>query len=197
MIFWTSDEHYNHNNIRTYSDRPFASVEEMDEELIRRHNEIVKDNDLTIHVGDFSLIHSIETVHKKYVNRLKGKHFFLKGSHDRWLPANAVSIREDRIDGQVVVACHYAMRVWPRSHYGSWQVFGHSHGRLPPLGKQHDVGVDNNDFRPVSFERLKEIMATREDNPNLIRIERKPAPPPPFGFKYGGTGDTVYVPEED
>ena len=33
---------------------------------------------------------------------------------------------------QLVVLCHYAMRVWDRSHYGSWHLYGHSHGNLPP-----------------------------------------------------------------
>jgi len=172
VIFFTADEHYAHNNILLYCDRPFGSVGEMDEGIIRCHNEVVKDGDLTVHVGDFSLINSAEVVYKKYVNRLKGKHVFLRGSHDRWLPKNAISIWEETIEGQVVVACHYAMRVWPRSHYGSWQVHGHSHGRLLALGKQHDVGVDINDFRPVSFDRLKEIMKTKDDNPNLVRARR-------------------------
>jgi hypothetical protein len=40
---------------------------------------------------------------------------------------------------------------------------------LPPIGKQWDVGVDNNDFYPVSLPQLKEIMKTREDNFNLVK----------------------------
>jgi len=177
MFFFTADEHYAHDRIRLYTNRPFASVEEMDEEIIRRHNSVVGDGDIVVHVGDFTLIHHAETVYKRYVSRLKGKHIFIRGSHDRWVPQNCVSLWEQKIGSQVVVACHYAMRVWPKSHYGSWQIYGHSHGRLPPIGKQHDVGVDNNDFTPVSFEKLTEIMAKREDNPNLIRkrLESGPA----------------------
>jgi hypothetical protein len=48
-------------------------------------------------------------------------------------------------------------------------VIGNSHGKLPPIGKQWDIGVDNNDFYPVSFEKLKEIMSKRPDNVNLIK----------------------------
>lgn len=168
MIFWTSDEHLGHTNIIKYCGRPFASVEEMDEELIRRHNEVVTEKDTVIHVGDFTLIQNENAVIKKYVTRLNGINIFLRGSHDRWLGEEAKSDWEGTVEGQYIFAYHYACRVWSRSHYGSWQVHGHSHSRLLPLGKQHDVGVDNNDFRPVSFLRLKEIMATREDNPNLL-----------------------------
>ena len=60
------------------------------------------------------------------------------------------------------------MRVWPRSHYNSWMLYGHSHGMLDPIGKQHDVGVDNNEFYPVSLEQIREIMMGRPDNPNFI-----------------------------
>ncbi|KKL16922.1 hypothetical protein LCGC14_2490690, partial [marine sediment metagenome] len=62
---------------------------------------------------------------------------------------------------QFIVVCHYAMRRWERSHYGSWQLYGHSHGRLEPIGLQHDVGVDNNNFYPVSLIELVEIMKHR------------------------------------
>jgi calcineurin-like phosphoesterase family protein len=73
------------------------------------------------------------------------------------------------VEGQYVVACHYAMRVWPRSHYNSYLCYGHSHGQLAPQGKQWDVGVDNNDFYPVSFQKLKVIMENQPDNFNLVR----------------------------
>jgi len=176
MFFFTSDEHYHHDNIRKYCNRPFATVEEMDEALIARHNAVVGDGDIVVHVGDFTLIRNIEAVRKLYIARLKGKHIFIRGSHDKWVPQNAMTLWEQTIDGQVIVACHYAMRVWSRSHYGSWCLYGHSHGRLPPIGKAHDVGVDNNDFTPVSFESLKKIMETREDNPNLIRKKFESGP---------------------
>ena len=61
------------------------------------------------------------------------------------------------------------MRVWARSHYNSWQVYGHSHGNLPSVGKQWDVGVDNNDYHPVSENQLRTIMEKQPDNFNLIK----------------------------
>ena len=163
--FFTADEHYGHANIIRYCNRPFKNVAEMDRELILRHNSVVADGDTVIHVGDF-VVGKMDG--SEYVRQLKGTHVFLRGSHDHWLDETAHEIWEQVIDGVHVVACHYAMRVWPRSHYNSWQVHGHSHGNLEPIGKQWDVGVDNNDFYPVSFERLREIMRDRPDNPGLV-----------------------------
>ena len=168
MYFFTADEHYGHANIIKYCDRPFGSVEEMDEEIIRRHNSVVGPGDTVIHAGDFSLKKKAEV--EDYVARLNGRHVFLRGSHDYWLDSDAHEIWERKIDGRYVVVCHYAMRVWPRSHHNSWQLYGHSHGRLEPVGKQWDVGVDNNDFHPVSMDRLVEIMESRPDN--VDRLEK-------------------------
>lgn len=167
MYFFTADEHYGHENIIKYCDRPFSSVEEMDEELIKRHNETVGPGDVVVHGGDFTLKKSPEA--EAYVERLNGQHIFIRGSHDYWLKSKGPEIWEKTIDRQHVVVCHYAMRVWPRSHYNSWQLFGHSHGNLEPVGKQWDIGVDVNDFRPLSIEQLKEIMADRPDNPGLVK----------------------------
>ena len=171
MHFFTADEHYGHGNIIRYCRRPFLTASEMDEDLIRRHNEVVGAEDIVVHAGDFAL--GSPSKAQAYAGRLKGRHIFLRGSHDRWLLEPSMQIWECSIEGQQVVVCHYAMRVWPRSHYGSWQLFGHSHGKLPPIGKQWDVGVDNNDFYPLSFDRIREIMKDLPDNPNLLKGERR------------------------
>lgn len=168
MIFFTADEHYGHENIIKYCNRPFQNVSEMDAELIRRHNEMVCQSDTVIHAGDFTLKN--RTMANEYIKQLNGHHTFLKGSHDYWIEHNdARKILEMKINGRYIVICHYALRVWPRSHYNSWMLFGHSHGTLPPIGKQWDIGVDNNNFYPVSFDRIEEIMNNQPDNPNLIK----------------------------
>lgn len=156
MFFFTADEHYGHANIIGYCNRPFESVMEMDLELIRRHNAVVSAGDTVVHAGDFTL--APKAVAERYLSRLVGTHVFVRGSHDYWLPKTAKRIWSRTVNGQYVVVCHYAMRTWEKSHYGSWQLYGHSHGMLPPIGKQWDIGVDNNGFAPVSFEQLAAIL---------------------------------------
>ena len=176
MWFFTADEHYGHANIIKYCKRPFEDVETMDEELIRRHNSVVCDDDVVVHAGDFTMCRKSRA--RAYRRQLSGEHIFLRGSHDRRLE-NAREIWEKEIEGQYIVVCHYAMRVWPRSHYNSWQLYGHSHGMLEPVGKQCDIGVDNNDFYPVSLEQIRDIMRSRPDNPNLVsNRQQRPAQRP-------------------
>jgi calcineurin-like phosphoesterase family protein len=164
--FFTADEHHGHARILEYCNRPFANVDEMDDEIIKRHNEVVSQDDIVIHVGDFTLKKDAN----QYLRRLNGQHVFIRGSHDYWLEDTfCPDIWEKKIEGIYVVACHYNMRIWPRSHYNSWQLFGHSHGKSEEIGKQLDVGVDTHNFYPYSFKEIKDIMSKKADNFNLLR----------------------------
>lgn len=173
MYFVTGDEHYYHKNIIQYAGRPFDSVEEMNETIISNHNSVVSPSDITIHAGDFTWLKDRKEV-QKLIDRLNGQHIFLKGSHDYWLPRNkSIQIWEGLIEGQFIVVCHYAMMTWARSHYNSWQLYAHSHGRLKTVGKQLDIGVDTNNFYPYSFDQIYSIMKHKMDNPNFIPPERR------------------------
>lgn len=174
MYYFTADEHWGHSNAIKYCNRPFEFLYEMENTLIRNHNSVVTPNDITVHAGDFSFYN--EEKSKSIIKKLNGSHIFLKGSHDRWLKKDntALQIWEETIEGQKIVVCHYCMRTWAASHYNSWHLFAHSHGKLEPIGKSWDIGVDNNDFYPLSFEKIKIIMKDRPDNFNLVnKIKEK------------------------
>lgn len=177
--WFTADHHFAHENIIRFCDRPFKTVMEMDGLLIWNWNKVVGDDDTVYHLGDFTLgdIHCAIDCFMELSGRLK----IVPGSHDgRWLAGMVdglttysghpveilpplVSLEFPELgDGkhpQVIVLCHYAMRVWDRSHYGAWHLYGHSHGKLPGHGKSFDVGVDCTDFTPISLEQVVERMS--------------------------------------
>jgi calcineurin-like phosphoesterase family protein len=184
VVYFTADTHFYHENIIRYCNRPFKNVEEMNETIIANWNSVVRPVDCVYVIGDFifgSPKKQIERL-KEVVKRLKGNIFLIKGSHDRlesYQPsllgddAERFHIFEDRlvtisIENQEIVLCHYALRVWPKSHYGAWHLYGHSHGRLGDWGKSLDVGVDCWNFRPLSFFDIKNIMKGKPDNFDLI-----------------------------
>jgi len=168
MYFFTADEHYDHFNSIEHNNRPFETKEEMNEAIIKRHNEVVGPDDTTVHVGDFSLVKNRGRV-EAFIHQLNGNHVFIKGSHDYWLTKDPIAIevpiveiweKEIKTDlGRFyIVACHYAMRTWPRAFHGAWQLYGHSHGSMPPIGPQMDVGVDTNNFYPYALEDVVKIL---------------------------------------
>lgn len=172
-IFFVSDTHFGHENIIRYMNRPFKDSAEMDEVLIRNWNELVTHEDTVYVLGDFALCPSARAA--SILRRLSGTKILIEGNHDRGCLRDPVFRREFseihkllEIDvapepgtkrGQKIVMCHYAMRTWNRSHRGSIQLFGHSHGTLPddPHSLSMDVGVDSNNHYPIS---LKDVLRT-------------------------------------
>lgn len=160
-IFFTSDMHLGHKNIIRLSDRPFDSLEEMDEEIIRRFNSRVGPQDTVYDLGDTYFKNP-----KNYLGMLNGNIIRIKGSHDHDIeqPRMLVIKPKDLLDeyGEQIsiTLCHYPMRSWEKSHYASWHLYGHHHGMLLSYGLSFDVGVDCWDYYPVSLEQVKEKMAT-------------------------------------
>lgn len=165
--YFTSDTHLGHANIIKHAKRPFASVEEMDEALIRNWNTVVKPGDTVYHLGDFSWG---ATDAATYLRRLNGNIHIVFGNHDKpvrkiaHLFKSAQDLLEVSVEAQRITLCHYAMRVWNKSHHGAWQLYGHSHGSLPdnPNALSCDVGVDCWSYTPVSMAQLRRKMQSKE-----------------------------------
>lgn len=161
--FFTSDTHYSHANIIKYCNRPFQNINEMNEMMISNHNKMVAQDDIVWYLGDFYMGRDGRA--QEYLNRLNGKKHLIIGNHDQvgitldgW--ESISDLKEIMINGQKIVLCHYAMRIWNKSHKGSWHLYGHSHGSLPddPNALSIDVGVDCNNYKPFSMEQIRNIM---------------------------------------
>jgi len=175
MDFFTADTHFGHRGIIKYCDRPFSDVEEMDRSMIERWNSVVQPRDMVYHLGDFAFCHpdrAVEIIHK-----LHGRIHLLRGNHDK--TANHPKVRNkfewikdmhtyhQTWQGEKVraVLCHYALRRWNKRHYGSWHLYGHSHGRLKDIGGLcFDIGVDSWDYYPLSLPQVWDIMQSRDMN---------------------------------
>jgi calcineurin-like phosphoesterase family protein len=171
MIYFTADTHFSHANIIKYCNRPFKDVQEMNETLIDNWNSVVQDSDTVYVLGDFGFGDC-----SKIIQKLKGIKILIIGSHDKDTIRLCKSyfkfitpLYELKQDNYHITLCHYCMRIWPKSHYNSWHLYGHSHGSLEPIGKSWDVGVDKNSFIPLSLNNIIEIMKNQKDNFNLVK----------------------------
>lgn len=177
-MYFSSDPHYFHNNIIKYCKRPFKSVEDMNEQLIQNWNRLVKPDEESFILGDISFARIELTLN--VLSRLNGKIHLILGNHDSEIRKNKNMLietgivesiqpyKEIRIDGKMIVLFHYGCRVWNKAHHGSYLLFGHSHGSLPPFGRSVDVGVDSTwitgkaEYRPFSLNEINEFMEKRE-----------------------------------
>ena len=165
-LFFTADHHFGHGGARGLFKRPFASVAAMDRAMIVRWNAAVAADDEVWYLGDFAVRQSTARM-AELLQALAGTKHLLVGNNDGpatiGLPgwASVQHYAEFDADGSFLVLCHYPLRSWHRMARGALNLHGHSHGRLAPLPRQVDVGVDCWDFRPVTLAQIRTHLAQR------------------------------------
>jgi calcineurin-like phosphoesterase family protein len=158
-VFFTSDHHFGHAGARSLYRRPFASVAEMDRQMIDRWNSAVEPADEVWHLGDFAVRQSPDRV-ADLLATLHGTKHLVVGNNDGAAVTGCEGWRsvqpyaEITIDARSLVLCHYPFRTWRDMSKGVINLHGHSHGRLKPLQGQCDVGVDAWEFRPVRLAKI-------------------------------------------
>ena len=184
-LFFTADTHFGHANIILFNKRPFRDLEDMDRGLVERWNATVPEDGVVFHLGDFCM--GGPTEWNELLDRLHGKIYLILGNHDiRNIKQGAMGRFElvsqqmtIRVGDQPIILNHNPFLCYGGSYRDTWQLFGHVHSgpaahagldhpRLKMLfPMQYDVGVDNNDYRPVSFSEVRakieaQVAAARE-----------------------------------
>jgi calcineurin-like phosphoesterase family protein len=186
MIYFSSDQHFGHNNILKYCNRPFDNVHIMDQVIFDNINEVVGYDDTLYILGDFCFKGKKPIDYRVRIN-CREVHLIL-GNHDKrkdfypnesTVDMNGFSsiqeVKEIIYCNQRIYLSHYPCRSWPASHKGSFMLFGHVHSKLEnedrnSSRKTLDVGVDNcinfnKPFgQPFSFKEVQQIMQKYRKN---------------------------------
>lgn len=169
MYYYIADPHFGHENILKLCDRPFETVQEMNETMVTLWNERVTGNDTVFILGDmFFRCADPEQI----LARLKGRKRLIIGNHDSsWtdkvdLSRCFVSVDHflEITDGvRAITLCHYPLLTW-KHKLRSFMIHGHIHNDTTsdffPLVAARErllnAGVDINGYRPVTFEELQQ-----------------------------------------
>lgn len=167
-IWVTSDTHFNHANIIKYCNRPFSSVQEMNEALINNWNNVVSEGDTVYHLGDFAL--GDKSLIPNFLSRLNGYIYLIMGNHDNWDIMNNlwrhprfISLTWEqviKVGKKTIIMNHFPFGSLPDplSNNPIIQLHGHVHSTPDNpwlhFDNQYDVGVDNNNFTPVNLYDL-------------------------------------------
>ena len=179
MTTWfIADPHFGHRNILEYEAeaRPYASIEEHDEDLIEQWNAVVRTNDTVWCLGDFAFgRQALERVGA----RLQGRRRLVLGNHDR-LPSRAYL---DHGFAQLLgcaghlsaLLSHIPVDLGQAARF-KVNLHGHLHSRPPPTPWHVNVGVEANrrrtgQPRPVTWEELATEIAAAAD---FARAARHP-----------------------
>ena len=195
--FFVSDTHFNHTNIIKYCNRPFNNIDEMDTTLIKNWNAKVPKDGIVYHLGDFAW--GSINYWEKIREQLNGEIILIYGNHDEKYLNNermyklfkeVTPQKKIWIDKTCVYMNHYPFLCFGGSYKGldaTWQLFGHVHSNsrskegldhkrlVNCFPTQYDVGVDNNNFTPISFDEVSKIITNQQlslgmydkDNENL------------------------------
>lgn len=183
-IWFTSDTHFGHQAIIKHSNRPFADVEEMDEHMIQKWNEVVSPNDQVYHLGDVGLGSDKRTL--ECVSRLKGHKHLIAGNHDSVHPSSRryhghyrswmdkghfesiTTFAKKKIAGRDVLLSHFPyagdhtetdrMSQYRLRNEGLFLLHGHVHEKWILQEAQYNVGVDVHEFMPISLDHVAQMV---------------------------------------
>lgn len=153
-LWFTSDTHFSHDKTRIKAARPFDSTREMDKEIIKQWNKIVKPDDIVYHLGDFGNLNMLK--------KLNGRIRLVMGNHERkegltkemLLEAGFDQVYEENVvievDGLLMNLIHEPSKNNP----GMFNLFGHLHNLCIVKEFGINVGQDCNYFRPIDFEKI-------------------------------------------
>lgn len=168
MIYYTADLHFGHKKILKMDERPFQTIEEHDEYLVKSWNDRVRPEDDVYILGDFCVYSQKSPL--DYLKRLSGRKRLIAGNHDDLLIRNPEAMEQfetvEKIqyiqDGKKrVVLCHFPLAEWHQYYRGSWHIYGHIHKSrnrafeyLSREERALNAGVMINQYQPVTLPEL-------------------------------------------
>jgi calcineurin-like phosphoesterase family protein len=180
-IWFTSDTHFGHKNICkgtsvwTSGYRDFDNPEQMNRVMLDNINNVVKENDVLYHLGDWGMGNPVESIiEARKAIHCREIHLIL-GNHDPFIRKNKMNCQSlfasiqdmlvTHINKKPITMAHYPMHTWGARHRGkSWHLHGHCHGHMNGTAyyldkRALDVGIDTHpEFRPYHFDEIREIM---------------------------------------
>lgn len=169
--FFTADAHLDHARIIAYESRPFANVQQMNNQLVKLWNSVVRHEDVVYILGDLSMRGREDNQGplRHALRKMRGTKHLILGNHDKFDPFTYVDM------GITSVHTSLEVEIGPRANaidtrrysvylvhdpavtrvaVGHKWLCGHVHGMFKRCGNVINVGVDVWDFKPVSEEQI-------------------------------------------
>ena len=132
--FYISDLHFGHWNIVRYDNRPFKSIEEMDNTLIENWNKVVSNEDMVYILGDISWHDENKTA--EIFKQLNGIKVLIRGNHDNIRGgselAKCFTSTQDYAELYLdkkhkIIMSHYPILFWNGQFRNTIHLYGHVH----------------------------------------------------------------------
>lgn len=152
--FFIADTHFNDADIFKYENRPFASVGDMNEQLVKRWNATIHPDDVVFHLGDVGDL--------SFIKNLNGTKYLIKGNHDNRFDGEYIKAGFEEVYSFPIILedfymlSHAPLYVSANMPYAN--IFGHVHNN--PIYKSYSeqhfcVSVERIKYTPISFSDIK------------------------------------------
>lgn len=171
-IFLTSDLHFCHDRDFVWNARRFQTVDEMNEAIVKRFNEVVAPDDVVYILGDIMLNDNEKG--EKYLSQLNGELHIILGNHDT--SARVDIYRKYAVEITYATIIKYKKKSFYLSHYPTitanggenkvvYNLHGHTHQKsnFGIYTYMYHVGVDSHDCYPVLLDDIIEEIKQRKE----------------------------------
>lgn len=193
-VWFTADTHYWHKNI-TYGEsvwanketgcRRFDTTQEMSKHIVEQINKYVQQDDILIHLGDWSF-NGIENIWNFKKQLIVDTIYLCVGNHDNHIRKNQLLPNPDienlpcqyifdevgdymeiMVEKDLFCCMHYPIDEWNDRHHKAFMLHGHQHGNNTYKKGRLDVGMDNafklfGEYRPFSYEDIMKIFKNQK-----------------------------------
>lgn len=165
-VYFIADTHFDDENILRYENRPFETVDKMNQAIIDNWNTRITEKDTVYFLGDIG--------NDSYVAQLKGIKYLIKGNHDTRENAYYRSIGFTEVYDLPVVYDNF----WILSHEPLYMnrnmpyanIFGHVHDNpsyKTVSVRSYCVCVERINYTPVSLEQIHSEIENKKYPPTL------------------------------
>ena len=175
-VFFTADLHFGHKNIIKYCNRPYPSIESMNESIVEIWNKYVPNDADVFILGDVAFSMTKNKI-RELLNSMNGRKHLVIGNHDKLdeLPLDCfvhISMQDQiviKTEGEdstssytTVILSHYPLMRWAGCSRGVFSLHGHEHGTIKNkdyMLNQMDVGWD------TTYTKFDGYIAERSAHP--------------------------------
>lgn len=165
-VYVVSDTHFGHRNIIEFESelRPFKTIEEHDEELVRRWNETVGKKDVVYHLGDVYFGQKGHVI----LRRLNGLKKLVLGNHDHY-SLHVYQQYFSKIYGAFqysnAILTHVPVHPNQLERRYKMNIHGHMHSKKMDDPRYQCVSIEHTDLRPVLMNEVLARVAELPDEP--------------------------------
>lgn len=167
-IYFISDTHFFHNRIMSYENRPFETLDKMNQGMVDNWNSVVNEEDAVFHLGDVAVTDNFNAM-KNIISKLNGNKILIKGNHDNLMSSSYELMGFNEVYSYPIIFKEFYILSHAPLYVNQNMPYVNIHGHLHWHGSKYDnekffnVSVERINYTPIDFEEIVNHFKSFED----------------------------------